>query len=810
MLGLGVILSLACFAKIFDWEQSETDRRAAGLAHGQLEKLNISILRSMEVLHSIVSLHAAAGRIDGPQFHRFVQQALQRQPELQALSWNPVIKLNARTNFEALASEDTRTTYQIREMGASGSFVIAGERLEYVPVHLIEPLKANAAALGFDLGSDASRKASLKLACDQGVPIATAPIELAQGPDNQAGFLVLMPAYFGPTPTTTEQRRAAIAGFAVAVFHVKDLVEKAFDELKGKGIEAELFDESQGSERLYGNRLGLQTSGRTAKLSVAGRDWIAYYSPTPQFSKESHTQSWLALIGGLGVTFLTVGYLYHGWLKASEIACINAALKDEVEVRQRAESAAAAANTAKSDFLASMSHEIRTPLNAILGYTQLMRRDTSLSQDQRDAVAGIGESGHHLLGLINEILDLSKIEAGKMELRPVNFDLSAFGRSLASTFRPLCAQKRIGFSWEANLDEGFTVRGDEGKLRQVLINLVGNAVKFTHDGQVYLSFRNSGTNKWLFEVVDTGLGIPEEERASIFKPFQQGSGAQNLGGTGLGLAIAQKQVELLGGRLEMQSERGIGSRFHFEIPLEPVDRLPSEQETQILCIEAGQTLSALVVDDNHDNRQVMGRMLRDIGCRVLFAQTARETMELVRAEHPQVVFIDLLLPDQRGDEVARCLKSDPNFGDMKIIIHTASASPEHRDAALASGCVDFLAKPFSCERLYDLLRTHLGVTFEYTNFSVEVENGFGLSMVKVELPEDLCARLLVAAELHSTTALKGCLKELRDCGPEAETLADQVRHLMRSYDMDGIARLIDGRVLGSPASTKPANGNASA
>jgi signal transduction histidine kinase len=361
------------------------------------------------------------------------------------------------------------------------------------------------------------------------------------------------------------------------------------------------------------------------------------------------------LAGGLAFTFLVAAYGVGDWRRNKAVAAANAALQEEVAVRKRAEAAAAAASEAKSGFLASMSHEIRTPLNAILGYTQLMQRDQQLSADQREALSSISASGGHLLGLVNEILDFSKIEAGRMELSPMDFDLECLAGDLAATFRPLCAQKKIRFRAELAAAGRALVHGDEGKLRQILINLIGNAVKFTPAGEVVLFCQPSGPSGWLFEVVDTGPGIPEHEQADIFKPFHQGSGARNHVGTGLGLAIAQRQVELLGGKLELESHRSRGSRFFFRIPLGPAP-----------------------------------------GC--------------VESDHRTVI-------------------EDPEPLSM--------SSPE-----------------------------------------------------AVPLPEALCARLAEAAELHSTTALKTCLQDLRLYGPGGARLAEDIRLLMHRYDMEGIPHLL--------------------
>src|ERR1022692_3170228 len=439
-----------------------------------------------------------------------------------------------------------------------------------------------------------------------------------------------------------------------------------------------------------------------------------------------------------------------------------------------------------------MSHEIRTPLNAILGYSQLMQRDLQLSAEQRDAIGGISTAGQHLLGLINEILDLSKIEAGRMELNPGDFDLAALGRGVAATFQPLCAQKRINFRLMLGDAGKSPVQGDEGKLRQVLINLLGNAVKFTQGGEVCLQVKPEADDRWLFEVFDTGLGIPEEEQADIFNPFHQGSNAQHQGGTGLGLAIAKRQVELLGGKLAVQSERGIGSRFFFQIPLPPAIAV-EELETVTLIeerLKPGCLVRALVVDDRKENRDILGHMLARVGCEVLLAGSGSEALRLARGQKPQMVFMDLLMPELDGIATARALLSDPAGMQPKIVAHSASALARFRDQAREAGCVDFIAKPIRSEQVYECLRIHLGAEFEYASQSPLAETLPAWETGRLSLPRGLYARLATAAELHSTTALKASLQDLRQLSPEARQLAEHIRHLMRSYDMDGILELI--------------------
>jgi signal transduction histidine kinase/CheY-like chemotaxis protein len=754
------------------WEQRESKKHAADLAQEQAEKLRVSILRSLEVLYSVAALHAAEGGIQRTQFRQFVQQALARQPELQALSWNPVVPAAARGQFESNAAAAGLTNFQIREENAEGQFQRAGPRPKYVPVYFIEPPERNANALGFDLASDAERLAALDQACDRGQPVATAPIHLAQGPRDQAGLLVLLPVYGEGIPANPADRRGKLAGFAVAVFRMNDLVRTECHELLKKGIEARLLDDSAGRAPLYGSR---PATGDQVGLEVAGRRWLMVFSPTSQFlAAQSHAQSWLMFAGGLAFTLLTAGYLFGAWRRTVGIA---------------------AANQAKSDFLASMSHEFRTPLNAVLGYTQLLERDASQSPEQRDSLAGIGASGRHLLGLINQVLDHSKIEAGRMELNPVDFDLATLTDGLTATFRPLCAGKRITFHLELAADRPLYVRGDEGKLRQVLINLVGNALKFTDVGEVALRIFRVREGAWRFEVLDTGLGIPPEEQRDVFKPFHQGRGARHQGGTGLGLAIAQRQVELLGGQLELKSDRGAGSRFFFTIPLAASQGAAVESPSRVLRLSPGCAVRALVVDDNRDNREVLGKMLSRVGCEVHLAADGPGALAAARVHRPLVVFLDLLLPGWSGLETARKLLAAPVAPAPKLIAHTASALALYRAEALAAGCADFIAKPFDCEQVYACLERQLGVRFERDEPAAAGVPEPPLE--RIALPEGMCARLQVAAELHSTTTLKAYLQELRQLGPDACRLADHIRQLLRSYDMDGIQRLL-ARVVAPP------------
>ncbi len=342
---------------------------------------------------------------------------------------------------------------------------------------------------------------------------------------------------------------------------------------------------------------------------------------------------------------------------------------------------ALSANRAKSAFLANMTHEIRTPMNAILGFAQLLGRDGRLSPEQRDTVAIIDRSGNQLLELINEVLDLSKIEAGAMELRPSDFDLRALMQDLAHVFEMRCRQKGLAFRLEADLGAPCPVRGDVGKLRQVLINLLGNAVKFTDEGQVGLRARPLEGDRYCFTVSDSGRGISEEEKSLIFQPFQQAREGHEKGGAGLGLAISLKQAALMGGDLEVESRLGEGCRFHLRLPLPPAHGdLPSEgpEARRVVGLAPGVRVRALVVDDILENRMVLGGMLRGIGVEVEEAENGLKAIERLGEAAFDVVLMDIRMPVMNGEEALMRIRRD-------LAPPIPRSSPSRRPACSISG-----------------------------------------------------------------------------------------------------------------------------
>lgn len=500
-------------------------------------------------------------------------------------------------------------------------------------------------------------------------------------------------------------------------------------------------------------------------------------------------------------------------LARQQILDLNRDLELRVQRRttelEEAKRAAEAANHAKSIFLANMSHEIRTPLNAVLGYAQLLSRDPRLPPALRSIVAPIEKSGTHLLTLINDILDLSKIEAGGMSLDLVDLDLAALASEMGDMFALRCAQKGIGWRCELELPNPCVLRGDAGKLRQVLLNLLSNAVKFTDCGEVVLRIRarpeaGAAGMQLCFEVSDTGLGIPQAQQDLVFAPFHQADAGAQRGGTGLGLAISSRQVELMGGQLQLQSTEGQGSRFSFRLHLAAGDRSSLPQDSgfgALVSLSEGQVLRVLVVDDIEANRDVLARMLSGLGAEVQQAEHGLQALQMLQ-ESParfDIVFLDIRMPVLDGIETLKRLRRELPQPQPVVVALTASALMHERQSYMREGFDDFIGKPFLFETVHQLLRQHLGPLFrpgatgaDAAAASVEghpqASPAGHHTAATQRLPSELLQLLQSAAETGWISELeRGIEQLLQDC-PAEQALGERLLDCLRQYDMARLQR----------------------
>jgi len=398
--------------------------------------------------------------------------------------------------------------------------------------------------------------------------------------------------------------------------------------------------------------------------------------------------------------------------------------KSEANARELA-TKAESANHAKSAFIANMSHELRSPLNAVIGFSQLMMRTPKLPTEQYENASIINRSGDYLLTLINNILDLSKLEAGKSYLNVHNFDLYHLLDDIEDMLQMQATNAGISLSFARDHNVPRYICTDETKLRQVLINLLNNALKFTEVGTVFLSLTNISTdvsradNNCIlnFSVRDTGVGIAPEEIPNLFVSFSQAqAGKEKQEGTGLGLAISLKFVQLMGGDISVTSELGKGTTFQFQIQAQLGKELIDEriEQRRTLAIAANQPIyRILVVDDNSYNRQLLIKILRPLGFEVKEASNGKEAIAVWDKWEPHLIWMDMRMPVMDGYEATRYIKSTTKGNATAVIALTASSTEEEGTIVLSAGCDDFLRKPFKEQIIFDTLTKHLGVKYIY-------------------------------------------------------------------------------------------------
>jgi signal transduction histidine kinase/CheY-like chemotaxis protein len=477
------------------------------------------------------------------------------------------------------------------------------------------------------------------------------------------------------------------------------------------------------------------------------------------------------------------------------------------------------ANQAKSTFLANMSHELRSPLNAIIGFSQLMIRNQNLPQDQLENVSIINRSGEHLLNLINNVLDLSKIEAGRTTLNEKDFDFYRLLNDIEDMFRLKAEDKRLQLLVEYTPDVPRYIRTDEVKLRQVLINLINNAIKFTEEGGVSVraGITNPITNyhqlptpsfpgsAWernyqlTFEVQDTGFGIAPEELDSLFEAFvQTETGKQSQEGTGLGLPISRKFVELMGGEMTVSSTVGVGTIFKFDIQVSLADAVEIESQKttrRVIALEQNQPqYRILIVDDKSLNRQLLIKLLNPLGFEVKEASNGKEAIEIWDEWSPHLIWMDMRMPVMDGYEATKHIKSTTKGQATAVIALTASVLEEERAVVLSAGCDDFMRKPFREADIFEAMHKHIGVGFIYEDLNPSdsikpKENGKEIltAVALKELPVEWVANLERAILNIDLNLIAQESDRIRSQNPE---LADAIANCIQNFEYDKILNLI--------------------
>jgi PAS domain S-box-containing protein len=476
-----------------------------------------------------------------------------------------------------------------------------------------------------------------------------------------------------------------------------------------------------------------------------------------------------------------------------------------------AKEAAESANRSKSAFLANMSHEIRTPLNAVMGYSQLMLRDPQLGSGAKENLSIINRSGVHLLALINDILDMSKIEAGQVGLNPAPFDLLDMVKDLEVMFRLRAETKGLRLNVDISPNCQRSMESDVGKLRQVLVNLLGNAVKFTERGSITLRMsmrQHENQQLWLSaRVEDTGLGIAAEEQTGLFRPFVQSQSGRNLqGGTGLGLAISQQFIRLMGGEIRLASEAGKGSTFHFEVPVRAVAGGFVSKPVETRRVKGLQSTQpaprVLIVDDEPNNRGWLTRLLKIIGFSIREAEDGAAAIRVWQEWKPDVILMDMRMPVMDGLEATRRIRQHAGGTETVIIALTASAMNEDRLTVMQSGVNDFISKPCQEDELLRKMQAHLNLGYLYDGTEAPGNEagaalGSGPRSVAIqdallELPPEFARELRLAIQNGDKGRLDQLIEQI---GERDVAVSQALKHLADRYEYDALTHLLEGALV---------------
>ncbi|WP_028456128.1 ATP-binding protein [Chitinilyticum litopenaei] len=708
-----VLLLVAVTATVLHTEQARLQRQFDIYAETLTDHFYDELTHVLASQRQLADLFRTPDFVSKQQFSLYTLGVLQRQPEIRSIFWAPRIAAAQREQAEMLARQQGLPDYRILEPGQTGPRP-AALRSYYDPVWYIEPLEHFAGELGQDQSAGAVRRQALAQSHRRQQLTASARLQLPDAP--AWGVLIVQPV---DSPLGAGQPLQR--GMLGSLLNIDLFLERSLSKLQRPDVPFSVLDLSAPAETRLLSGLPEQAWPRSTlrnwqqSVSIGERSWQMVVLPTRDYvARESSWLPWVVLTTGLIFTALLTLFLLTlsartaliaAAVEAStaELADSNRLLLEENLLRQQTEAQlraaareAQAANVAKSQFLANMSHEIRTPMNGVVGMAQLLG-DSELSHEQREQVLTLRHSAESLLVIINDILDYSKIEAGKLQLVPSPFEPEALVREVMALYQPQAEAAQVGLALQTQSALPVLL-GDPVRVRQIVGNLLSNGIKFSHGGQVNITLGLEADGGWLIRISDTGIGMNAEVLQQLFAPFYQAEAGstRRFGGTGLGLSISKSLVEMMGGRIEVSSTPGAGATFEVRLPL-PQARLAAATPGGLAAAPPQfPGLPVLVVDDNLINQKVAGQMLKKLGATVSLAGNGEEALSACRTAAFALILMDCQMPVMDGLDATRALRqgaAGEHYLRCPIIAMTANAMSGDREACLAAGMDDFLPKP---------------------------------------------------------------------------------------------------------------------